>query len=79
AEAFCGPSAAARTGGTAPVARATVGRSIAMAEQELILATLERLGGRKPEAAKLLGISLKTLYNRLNLYRARGVARRPGE
>lgn len=73
-ETFCAPSAAARNGRTPPVvARAAVGSSIAMAEQELILATLERLGGRKPEAAKLLGISLKTLYNRINVYRARGV------
>ena len=41
--------------------------------------TLERLGGREPEAAKLLGISLKTLYSRINVYRARGVARGPVE
>jgi DNA-binding NtrC family response regulator len=49
-----------------------------MAEQELILDTLDQLRGNKPEAAALLGISLKTLYSRLNLYRARGVARRAG-
>ena len=28
--------------------------------------------GKKDAAAKVLGISLKTLYNRLNLYRAQG-------
>jgi DNA-binding NtrC family response regulator len=78
-ETFCEPSAAGRNGGTAPVARAAVGSSIAMAEQELILATLERLGGRKPEAAKQLGISLKTLYSRLNVYRAGTLAQGPGE
>ena len=50
-----------------------------MAERELILATLERLDGSKPEAAKVLGISLKTLYNRINVYRARDVAHGPGE
>ncbi len=72
AEAFCEPSAARRNVGATPLARATVGTSIAAAEQELILATLERLGGRKPEAAKVLGISLKTLYSRVNMYRARG-------
>jgi len=79
AEAFCEPSPAARNGGTAPAARATVGSTIAMAERELILATLEQLGGRKPEAAKLLGISLKTLYSRINVYRARGLAHGSGE
>ena len=79
AEAFGEPSAAAPNGGSAPVARATVGSSIARAEQELILATLEQLGGRKPEAAKLLGISLKTLYSRINVYRAQGVVQDPGE
>jgi DNA-binding NtrC family response regulator len=29
-------------------------------------------GGSKPQAAKMLGISLKTLYNRLRQYRAEG-------
>jgi DNA-binding NtrC family response regulator len=75
---FSGPKAAARNGGTAPGRRARVGSSIAMAEQELILDTLEQLRGNKPEAAALLGISLKTLYSRINLYRARGVALRAG-
>jgi two-component system, NtrC family, response regulator AtoC len=46
-----------------------VGSTIADAERELILATLEHVGGNKPAAAKMLGISLKTLYIRLNLYR----------
>ena len=78
-ESFGEPTSAARDGGTAPLAQAKVGRSIAMAEQELILATLEQLGGNKPEAAKLLGISLKTLYSRINVYRARGVAGCPRE
>jgi len=45
-----------------------VGMSIAEAERRLILATLERHGGNKREVADVLGISLKTLYNRLNAY-----------
>ncbi|MBL8842803.1 MAG: sigma-54-dependent Fis family transcriptional regulator [Planctomycetes bacterium] len=48
----------------------SVGDSIADAEQQLIVATLEHAHGDKPAAAKLLGISLKTLYNRLSVYRA---------
>jgi len=45
-----------------------VGVSLDDAERQLILATLERCGGDKKKAAEILGISLKTLYNRLNLY-----------
>jgi DNA-binding NtrC family response regulator len=45
-----------------------VGSTIAEAEKQLILATLERLNENKKEAAATLGISLKTLYNRLNVY-----------
>jgi len=47
-----------------------VGTEIAAVEKRLILATLEHLDGDKKKAAEMLGISLKTLYNRLNVYRA---------
>ena len=39
-------------------------------ERELILATLEQLAGDKKRASEVLGISLKTLYNRLAVYAA---------
>lgn len=45
-----------------------IGTSIAEAERDIILATLERCGGNKRHTAKVLGVSLKTLYNRLNDY-----------
>ena len=45
-----------------------IGTSVAEAERRLILATLEHCRGDKRRAADILGISLKTLYNRLNLY-----------
>jgi DNA-binding NtrC family response regulator len=48
--------------------RLSVGMSIAEADRRLILATLDELGGNKKKAAEVLGISLKTLYNRLNEY-----------
>jgi len=47
------------------------GMSIAAAEQVLIISTLEACDGNKEQAAGSLGISLKTLYNRLNQYRYR--------
>jgi DNA-binding NtrC family response regulator len=36
----------------------------------MILATLEHFQGDKRQAAKTLGVSLKTLYNRLDLYQS---------
>ncbi len=45
-----------------------VGTSLAEAERELILATVEHHAGDKNRAAEVLGISLKTLYNRLHRY-----------
>ncbi len=55
--------------GKADVLTFTVGTSLSTAERRLIEATLEHFKGDKRETAKLLGISLKTLYNRLNAYR----------
>jgi transcriptional regulator with PAS, ATPase and Fis domain len=46
-----------------------IGMPIAEAERRLVLATLERTSGDKKRAAEVLGISLKTLYNRLNAYK----------
>ena len=47
-----------------------VGTSLGEVEQRLILATLEDCEGDKKKAAEVLGISLKTLYNRLNDYKS---------
>jgi DNA-binding NtrC family response regulator len=53
--------------------------SLDESERQLILATLERCGGDKKRAAEILGVSLKTLYNRLHLYaKARPVPGVPG-
>lgn len=48
----------------------SVGSEIAAVEKQLILATLDHFEGDKKKAAQTLGISLKTLYNRLSVYRA---------
>ncbi len=54
--------------GGARVVSVPVGTSIADMERALILATLEHCSGAKERTADLLGISLKTLYNRLRSY-----------
>jgi two-component system response regulator AtoC len=46
-----------------------VGTSIEEVERRLIMATLDAHAGNKRKTADILGVSLKTLYNRLNMYR----------
>ncbi|SFR43910.1 regulatory protein, Fis family [Marinobacter daqiaonensis] len=45
-----------------------IGTSVAEMERNLIIATLDQCGGRKERAANILGVSMKTLYNRLRKY-----------
>lgn len=61
-----------RVDGEDKVLGVRVGMPIAEAERRLILATLEQLRGDKKRTATTLGISLKTLYSRLSVYRASG-------
>lgn len=42
--------------------------TVADAERELILKTLERAEGNKAEAARQLGVDVKTIYNKLKTY-----------
>ena len=42
--------------------------TVADAERELIIKTLERCGGNKAEAARQLGVDVKTIYNKLRSY-----------
>ena len=51
-----------------PSVRVSIGSSLEDAERRLILATLEYTRGKKRSAARLLGVSVKTLYNRLKAY-----------
>ena len=70
-------TAAASAGAAAPsTVTVPVGTSLEEADRRLILATLEQCGGVKKVAAQLLGVSLKTLYNRLEEYRAQGIVPR---
>jgi DNA-binding NtrC family response regulator len=56
-----------------PVA-ALVGRRMEEVERELILETLGRCLGNRTRAAEILGISIRTLRNKLHEYRGQGVA-----
>jgi DNA-binding NtrC family response regulator len=46
-----------------------VGTTVDEAERNLILKTLDATGQNKTRAAEILGISLKTLHNKLKKYR----------
>ena len=52
-----------------------VGTPLKEIERAMILRTLQKTGNNKTRAAELLQISLKTLHNKLNEYRARGLLR----
>jgi DNA-binding NtrC family response regulator len=51
----------------------TVGMSFEDVEREMLLKTLARCGNNKSRAARILGITSKTIYNRLMRYRAQGL------
>jgi len=55
------------------VTRSLVGRTVAEVEQDLILDTLDHCIGNRTHAAKILGISIRTLRNKLNEYASAGV------
>ena len=54
--------------------RAFVGQTVAQMEQALILETLHHCLGNRTHAANILGISIRTLRNKLNEYAGAGVA-----
>jgi transcriptional regulator with PAS, ATPase and Fis domain len=55
------------------------GTTVEEAERRLILMTLEHTRDNKTRAAEILGISLKTLHNKLNKLRGRVPGKRPEE
>jgi DNA-binding NtrC family response regulator len=56
------------------VTRGLVGRTVADVERDLILDTLDHCLGNRTHAAKILGISIRTLRNKLNEYSQAGIA-----
>ncbi len=68
------PSAVAHAAMAAEtVTRALVGRTVADVERDLILETLKHCLGNRTHAANILGISIRTLRNKLNEYAGDGV------
>jgi DNA-binding NtrC family response regulator len=66
--------AAARAAETAEaVTRSLVGRTVADVERDLILDTLDHCLGNRTHAARILGISIRTLRNKLNEYTTAGM------
>lgn len=62
------------------MSRAIVGRTVADVERDLILDTLDHTLGNRTHAANILGISIRTLRNKLNQYSDEGVhIPEPGE
>jgi two-component system, response regulator FlrC len=56
------------------VSRNYVGQTVAAVEQDLILNTLDHCFGNRTHAANILGISIRTLRNKLKQYTDEGVA-----
>lgn len=71
AEAIAG--AAAPAPAAVPPVTALVGRRVEEVERDLILETLTHCLGNRTRAAEMLGISIRTLRNKLHEYRAAGV------
>jgi DNA-binding NtrC family response regulator len=51
-----------------------VGRTLADVERDLILETLAHCAGNRTRAAAILGISIRTLRNKLKEYSAAGIS-----
>jgi DNA-binding NtrC family response regulator len=51
-----------------------VGRTVADVERDLIIDTLKHTLGNRTHAAKILGISIRTLRNKLNAYVQEGMS-----
>ena len=54
--------------------RILVGRTVADVERHLILGTLASCHGNRTHAARILGISIRTLRNKLNEYLETGIS-----
>ena len=68
------------TEAAAVTTRALVGRTVSDVERDLILDTLDHCLGNRTHAANILGISIRTLRNKLREYSQSGIrVTQPGE
>ncbi len=74
AEPRVAPPAAPRADDAAAAAGSLVGRTVAEVERDLIIDTLEHCLGNRTHAANILGISIRTLRNKLKQYTDDGIA-----
>jgi DNA-binding NtrC family response regulator len=51
-----------------------IGSTVDEVERELVLQTLARCNGNRTRAARVLGVSVRTLRNKIRLYTAGGIA-----
>lgn len=58
---------------TADTPDSLVGRTVADVERDLIISTLKHTFGNRTHAANILGISIRTLRNKLNQYMGEGI------
>ena len=50
-----------------------IGSTVEEIERELVLQTLARCDGNRTRAARVLGLSVRTLRNKIRLYSADGI------
>ena len=50
-----------------------IGATVGEVERELVLQTLARCGGNRTRAARVLGVSVRTLRNKIRQYSADGI------
>ena len=75
-----GDPVAVATEAAAVTTRALVGRTVSDVERDLILDTLDHCLGNRTHAANILGISIRTLRNKLREYSQSGIrVTQPGE
>src|SRR6201999_1296348 len=70
----CSPPVQHAVNNAVAVTRGLVGRTVADVERDLILDTLDHCLGNRTHAANILGISIRTLRNKLREYSSSGLA-----